>query len=45
MQLQHTCDQLKDEHEIAILERYNYIGRWYSVAIMSKTVAGFHTSN
>jgi len=36
MQLQHACDELEDESEIAILKKYNYTAKCYTIALASK---------
>lgn len=37
MQLQHIYNNLKDECESAIIEKYSYNAKWYTVILTSKT--------
>ncbi|KAH0946882.1 hypothetical protein HN011_000962 [Eciton burchellii] len=32
-QLQHACDELEDENEIAILKKYNYTAKYYTITL------------
>jgi len=36
-ELQHICDELKDENEIAIITKYGNIANRYTTIIMRKT--------
>lgn len=36
-QLQHVHDKLQDEYENAIMEKYGYIGKRLTIALISKT--------
>jgi len=37
LQIQKICDALKDENEIAIIEKYNYNAKRYTILFTSKT--------
>jgi len=52
MQLQHIYNNLKDEHEAVIIEKYSYYAKWYTVRLTSKInflilhhYSFFHTHN
>jgi len=37
-ELHHICDQLKDENEIAIIEKYGYRGKRLTIIVTSKII-------
>lgn len=38
MDIQHILNELKDENEIAIVEKYNCVAKRYMIAITGKTI-------
>jgi len=42
MQLQHACDKLEDESKIAILKKYNYTAKCYTIALASKILLNIY---
>jgi len=43
MKLQYICNELKDENEIAIIEKYGYIAKRYTIALTGKIIfSNFH---
>lgn len=40
--LQEFCNELKDENEIAIIERYGYSGKRYTAVIAGETSPDFY---
>ncbi|XP_024878469.1 uncharacterized protein LOC112458884 [Temnothorax curvispinosus] len=41
IQLQHVCNELKDKNEIAIIEKYGYISKCYTVALIVAGICAF----
>jgi len=41
MKLQYICNELKDENEIAIIEKYGYIAKRYTIALMGKIIFSY----
>lgn len=44
-QLQYICNELKDENEIAIIERYGYYTRCYTIKMICKTTVLYIINN
>jgi len=42
-ELQHICDELKDENEIAIITKYGITANRYTAIVMRKTRFTFNT--
>ncbi|XP_071638266.1 uncharacterized protein [Temnothorax longispinosus] len=40
IQLQHVCNELRDKNEIAIIEKYGYISKCYTVALIAFSIGG-----
>jgi hypothetical protein len=38
MDLQHAFNKLKDENEIAIVEKYSFIAKRYTIALTGKAI-------
>lgn len=43
-QLQHTCNELENRNEIAIIEKYGRIGKFQTIAITSKNIICLYIS-
>jgi len=43
IQLQYICNELKDENEIAIIRRYGYNAKYYTIALTGKTISIYTT--
>jgi len=44
-QLQHACDELEDENEIAILKKYNYTAKYYTITLACKIFSELYIFN
>jgi len=44
-QLQHVCDRLRNANEIAIIERYGYSAKCYTITLLTGKLIFFYLYN